>query len=109
MPRKNTERDSLAKIIRKKVLIANALTFFYTHEMTKVNKEGRLAGKQVKSCQSISNLRRAWKGDMKVLSLCLHDDRGGSMSSGCAFESQIILTSVEKLPHLPQPVASLSK
>ena len=49
--------------------------------MTKVNKEGRLAGKQVKSCQSISNLRRgAWKRDMKVPSLCLRDDRGGSMS-----------------------------
>ena len=49
--------------------------------MTKVNKEGNPAWQQIKGSQSISNLRgETLEGDMKVLSLCLSGDRGGSRS-----------------------------
>ena len=81
-------KEHLAKIIHKNVhdpgksySLPTLQYFFITHEMTKVNKEGNPAWKQIKGSQSISNLRgETLEGDMKVLSFCLSGDRGGSRS-----------------------------
>ena len=88
VPQKSTERSNLAKIIHKNVhdpgksySLPTLQYFFITHKMTKVNKEGNPAWKQIKSSQSISNLRgETSEGDMKVLSFCPSGDRGGSRS-----------------------------
>ena len=59
-------------MIQEKSYSLPTLQHFITHETTKVNKEGNPVWKQIKSSQSISNLRgETSEGDMKVLSFCL--------------------------------------